>query len=385
MSAGNNVVSQNNTQLAELVIRPACLDDVDNLVLLEQRCFDYDRLSRRSFRWMLTKGKADLQIAEHNGELVAYILVLLHAGTSLARIYSLAVAPEMRGQRLADRLLEGAEARAEAKGCLSVRLEVHPDNDVAQRLYRRQGYRQFGVYPDYYEDHADALRFEKRIRHFRGVRSVEVPYYVQTTEFTCGPAALMMAMRAFDPSILFTRTLELQLWREATTIFMTAGHGGCGPHGLALAAWRRGFEVQLYINSREPLFLDGVRHEEKKSVMRDVHRAFEEELALTNVQQYYRALSTSELVEALTQGYVPLVLISSYQLARSKSPHWMVMTAADDDFVYLSDPEVDVDLHKTVLDCLDIPIRRDDFERMCQFGQSKLRTAVIIGPKSAQS
>jgi hypothetical protein len=51
----------------------------------------------------------------------------------------------------------------------------------------------------------------------------------------------MMAMKALDPAMELNRTLELRLWREATTIFMTSGHGGCGPYGLALSAYRRGF------------------------------------------------------------------------------------------------------------------------------------------------
>ena len=43
--------------------------------------------------------------------------------------------------------------------------------------------------------------------------------------------------KTFEP----TRIQEMQLWREATTIFMAAGHGGCSGQGLALAATRRGF------------------------------------------------------------------------------------------------------------------------------------------------
>ena len=47
-----------------------------------------------------------------------------------------------------------------------------------------------------------------------------VPYYNQTTDFSCGPSSLLMAMKALDPKSDFSRTHELQLWREANTIFM---------------------------------------------------------------------------------------------------------------------------------------------------------------------
>ena len=74
-----------------------------------------------------------------------------------------------------------------------------------------------------------------------------VPYQRQRYEFTCGPAAVMMALRHFDPRVKLDRTLELQLWREATLIFMTSGIGGCGPMGLAAAAAARGLVARVVI------------------------------------------------------------------------------------------------------------------------------------------
>jgi hypothetical protein len=39
--------------------------------------------------------------------------------------------------------------------------------------------------------------------------------------FTCGPAALMMAMHGLNRDYQPSREEEINLWREATTIFMT--------------------------------------------------------------------------------------------------------------------------------------------------------------------
>lgn len=67
----------------------------------------------------------------------------------------------------------------------------------ATALYRRLGYRQFGTWRVDDEDHGDALRFERRILFYEpSAPFPEVPYYPQTTEFTCGPASLIMAMAA---------------------------------------------------------------------------------------------------------------------------------------------------------------------------------------------
>jgi hypothetical protein len=53
-----------------------------------------------------------------------------------------------------------------------------------------------------------------------------VPFYGQTLEFTCGPAALMMAM-ARSARFAARPAHRIKLWRESTTIYMTSGHGGC--------------------------------------------------------------------------------------------------------------------------------------------------------------
>ena len=76
-----------------LTLRPAGVDDLSALVELENRCFDYDRLSRRNFQWMLTRAHASLTVAEGDGGVLGYALVLFHEGTSLARLYSIAIDP----------------------------------------------------------------------------------------------------------------------------------------------------------------------------------------------------------------------------------------------------------------------------------------------------
>jgi Peptidase_C39 like family len=45
----------------------------------------------------------------------------------------------------------------------------------------------------YYEDGGDALRFEKRLVPNLRALALAPPYFHQTTQFTCGPACIMMA------------------------------------------------------------------------------------------------------------------------------------------------------------------------------------------------
>ena len=366
------------------MIRVATLSDLDALVEIENACFELDRLSRRSFRHMLTKGKASTLVWEDERGIQAYIITLFNSGTSLARIYSIAVMPQAQGLGLGRKLVEAAEQVAIDQDRVYVRLEIRPDNQASIALFERMGYRQFGLYLDYYEDHMDALRFEKRLQYHPAPYLAKVPYYQQTLDFTCGPASLMMAMKALDDSLVLDRQLELRLWRESTTIFMTAGHGGCGPYGMALAALHRGFEVEVYVKENEVMFIDSVRSEEKKEVIQLVEEDFMQEIESSDITLHYHRLSTSEINDALDAGGIPVILISSYRIYKEKFPHWVIITGHDDRFIYFHDPYIDEEKGKTMTDCVNMPIPIEEFERMTRYGKSGQRAALILYAKKQQ-
>jgi ribosomal protein S18 acetylase RimI-like enzyme len=362
-------------------LRPALVEDLDALLELEHRCFLHDRLSRRSFRHFLTTDTASCLVAEQSGRLSGYVLVLFHGRTALARLYSMAVAPERQGQGLGRELLRAAEAAALDGGAALMRLEVNPGNAAAVALYRSVGYADIGIYHAYYEDDSDALRMEHALVPRVQPIAWRVPHYRQTLDFTCGAACLMMAMKALDKRLRLDRRLELRLWREATTIFMTSGHGGCGPHGLALAAWRRGFAVDLFVNDQRPPFLDTVRDREKKAVIRLVHEDFLDEIRQTAIKVHRRQLSADELSERLAAGAIPLVLISQYRIYGDKEPHWIIVSGCDQRFIYAHDPYV-ASVHVTSMDRVGIPILRREFELMAKYGRSKLRAAVVLSRRA---
>lgn len=74
------------------------------------------------------------------------------------------------------------------------------------------------------------------------------------------------------------------------------------------------------------------------------------------------------------------VLISSYQLTRTKAPHWVRVTGCDEDFVYLHDPDIDHSRHRQALDCQHMPVSHARFQRMRLFGGNKLRASVLLYP-----
>ena len=358
--------------------RLAVNEDIDALWRLEQDSFQNDRLSRRRFKHWITAETGILLVAENElGQVCAYALIWCHKGTRLSRLYSLAVAQSTRGTGLGRALLLEAEALAMEQGRLYMRLEVAKNNLAAIGLYEKLGYRVFGEYLDYYEDHSDALRMQKRIASpVSSELAPQMPWYQQTTKFTCGPSALLMAMASQDSDIALSQVNEIAIWREATTIYMTTGLGGTHPVGLGLAAKRRGFEVVVWINNDSTLFIEGVRSDTKKQLMKVVHEQFMHEALSSSVVLRKAAISQQDIDTALASGYAVLVLISTYRLDGRKAPHWVAVSGSDKHCFYLHDPDLDDD--QLAIDAQHVPIARDDFEKMTSFGASRLRTAVAI-------
>jgi hypothetical protein len=159
---------------------------------------------------------------------------------------------------------------------------------------------------------------------------------------------------------------------------MTSGHGGCGPHGLALSAHRRGFRAEVYVNDEGVPLVDSVRSPEKKEVMRLVHEDFLAECQQAGIPVRHGTLSVEELRQRFRAGGIPLVLISSYRIYEEKFPHWVVVTGFDEHFVYAHDPYVDYADGETQVDSINMPIPRREFTRMARYGRAGLQAVVIV-------
>lgn len=368
----------NPSDSAPVRIRSARLEDLPQLTALEQRCFSEDRLARRQFRHLLTKGNSAVLVAEADGRILGNTVLLFSRTTANSRLYSIAIDPEMRGRGIARRLVEAAETETWKRERSWIRLEIRKDNLPSINLFQSLGYRRFGEYGNYYADHMDAWRFEKQLDLRLKPELARVPFYEQTLDFTCGPACLIMAMQTLDKDLIPDRMLELRLWREATTIFMTSGHGGCGPYGLALAARRRGFGVEIFVSAPGVQMSETVRNEEKKEVMALVQADMEAQIAERGIPLYFQSVDLDLLEQKFRAGFVPLVLISSWWLYREISPHWVVITGFDEHFVYLHDPYIDVEMGETPADSINMPIGRELFVRMCRYGRKGLQALVLI-------
>ena len=213
-----------------------------------------------------------------------------------------------------------------------------------------------------------------------GGRSLRVPHYAQTTDFTCGPSSLIMSMTALDPSFEADRALELQLWREANTIFMgpTGGHGGCSALGLALAAHRRGFKIEVHVNHRGVLLASRTRSKARAEVMKELHERDLAEARKAGIAVHYDSLTVADLEQAVKSGALPVTLNSMDYIHNDPTAHWFVVTGVDKDNVYVNDPWVSIKNGKKPRDMTAVPIPRGKFEDVTTYGRKRERATVLI-------
>jgi ribosomal protein S18 acetylase RimI-like enzyme len=119
-------------------------------------------------RRLIDSPTAHVLVAEAGGHVIGTAVVLFRPRSSIARLYSIAVAPHMSRRGVGTRLLAAVERLAVAGQRRCVRLEVHESNGRAISRYSKSGYQQFGRLAAYYEDGGDALRFEKPVGTRRG-------------------------------------------------------------------------------------------------------------------------------------------------------------------------------------------------------------------------
>lgn len=144
-------------------VRPALPGDLAALVAVENAAFSGDKLSERSLRRLSSAETAIVGVAEERGKVLGYALALTRRTSGVARLYSIAVAPEETGKGVAALLLHYVENAACGRGFHTMRLEVRSDNKPAIRLYEKMGYRSFAQYENYYHDGMSAVRYQKSL------------------------------------------------------------------------------------------------------------------------------------------------------------------------------------------------------------------------------
>lgn len=140
-------------------VRRALISDVVKLFELESEIFSYENfpLSRGSFYYHVKNSL--LYLAEIEGQIVGYILVLTKR--KIPKIYSLGVSPAFRKRGISHTLITNAMQTLSRQGAKSLSLEVRSDNQNAIAIYKDLQFEKVREIPSFYRDNCSAYVMKK--------------------------------------------------------------------------------------------------------------------------------------------------------------------------------------------------------------------------------
>mgnify|MGYP002584712209 FL=1 len=190
--------------------------------------------------------------------------------------------------------------------------------------------------------------------------------YHQTTEFTCGPVAVLDALLRKGVVERITRDEEIALWREATMAV------ACDPYGLALACKRRGFTPSVYV-SRTGCILDpasdiGILN---KALARDTQLSFEQQANEEGIPTRVGDFDSSDIARFLDEGRIVVLLIDEWHWHAERCPHWITVTGRRNMRFYLDDPWHDREYGESVIDTGNLAIDKNDLDLVSSYDGTK--------------
>ncbi len=168
-----------------------------------------------------------------------------------------------------------------------------------------------------------------------------VPYYAQSSEFSCGPACVLMVMKHFDPSLEMGRELEFEVWRQCNMI----GIKGADPYGLSVPLIDAGYEVRLVTQRKrivdyEPWRRRLLRHFSSDDIELSIFgmRENKRRALSRGLPVSYKHPIVTDVIRGIQSGFVPIALVHMGVVHSLNIPHWIVVTHADEESVVFNDP-----------------------------------------------
>jgi len=139
------------------------IHDLRDLHRLESTCFEYDQISVRQFRYLLTKACSIFLVDREGSDIRGYILGLYRRGSLGVYLYSLAVDPRYRGRGIGSQLLTAFETEVRTRDYAQMKAHTKQSNTKMRGVFMRAGWTETKVVSHFYEDGEDAVELLKRI------------------------------------------------------------------------------------------------------------------------------------------------------------------------------------------------------------------------------
>jgi hypothetical protein len=206
----------------------------------------------------------------------------------------------------------------------------------------------------------------------------EFGYFAQTTLFTCGAVAALIASEdatagGFDggPD---DRDLELGFWRGASN------YPACEPVGLAVALRDRLGEapVEVHLDLDGPALLEGYtgfEHDFRALLQQESHR----QAAERGIPVGRDRVQIAEVLRRVAAGERALLLIDEAPMHGEAGPHWVIAHAVVGGAAVIEDPWVNVATGETWVDTHALPVAADDLDRLVRWGDEGYRGVIFVG------
>lgn len=204
----------------------------------------------------------------------------------------------------------------------------------------------------------------------------EPGYYAQTTLFTCGAVAALIAAEGADAQGFSggagDRDVEIGLWRRASN------YPACEPVGLAVALRDHldGEPVEVALDSDGPVLVEGYT---------GFDRSFREELQKDSLRQAQERgipvrrdrVDIAEIATRVAGGERALLLIDEAPMHGETGPHWIVAHAVVGDAVVVEDPWINVEAGETWVDTHELPVLPAALEELVRWGAAGYRGVIF--------
>lgn len=312
-------------------------------------------------------------LARADGRLCGAALIVRRPVGAYVKIVGVWAAPGVERATVETELVAHVNAKAWAHGAVVVKREL--DSHEPPRPACDDTDHMGVVRPDLsgpIPDPSDPVPFAEL--HWRtDTHIATVPYMRQTSDFTCGPACLLMALSHFGKHPSPDRASELALWREATLV------DACGPYGMALAAHRHGLQVRLTVTTDSFVLMEDLESEQARDVSRFIQRGFRDAVQAAGIEVSIRQFDANDVRAVLDAGRLAILLVDQELFHAESCPHWLLVHAWLDGAFLIHDPWTEVAAGESWVDGYDLPLRPADLERVARFGQPPYGALLAVG------
>lgn len=216
------------------------------------------------------------------------------------------------------------------------------------------------------------------VRWLEAAPARDVPYYRQTTEYSCGPVSLLMAQSA-ETGEEITRAQELRLYRQS------AHQPGAGPIALAVYADLDTYRPEVFISTEDVILGEHLLKPWELEVRELIDGEDARIAAELNIPITYRLFTLDEVAAEIAANSTVMLLVDEFYFHDDTGSHWILAHAHSDGIFVVNDPWIDAGNGDSWVDASHLPIAQADLDKIVWWGKDPgFRGLVVLRPTAKE-